>query len=341
MKQQKETKPAVTLAYLLAAVVTACLAFLSLVGSGYLVPDEKPFANAFHGEFQKYAEETVDVNHDGVFAKEEMDAVETISLPELPDYIKCTEWNSQWLSVFPNLTTFTCQRWGIEELSLRNNPKLAVLDCSHNMIETLDLSSNTELESVDCSEQGRMEQWTYTPLMYEGMKKLILGDNPKLRVLNLETNDVAVLNLAGAPSLEVLNCRGNQLIQLDLSANTKLQELKCESNYLVVLDVSGQRELKLLYCASNILTELRLATETAFLEELDCESNYLMELDVHGSPKLWNLECGSNRLEVLDISFCPKLIYAGCMYNNNTKINAVGCSQDLWISTEPGQTVTK
>ena len=332
MMRKRETKPKAMWVYFLVAFAAVCLAFASLYGSGYLNPEEKPFANAFHGEFQKFAEETFDKNHDGVFSKAELEAVEKIDLPELPENVKCAVWNSQWLSCFPNLKMFYCSEWGISELSVRNNPKLAVLDCSKNLITELDLSNNPEMEYVDCSKQGKIDVWdSYTPLKYEGLKKLTLRNNPKLHILMLTGNNVAVLNLADSPDLEILECEQNQLVQLDLSANVRLRELKCSVNYLGVLDLRSQQELKLLDCRGNLLTELHLPVEPAYLERLDCAQNLLTELDVHGASELSELNCEENRLETLDISWCTKLSYVNCNYNNAAKINSEGCPEDLWI----------
>ncbi|MBO4685424.1 MAG: hypothetical protein J5628_02055 [Lachnospiraceae bacterium] len=334
MMRKRETKPKAMWVYYLVAFATVCLAFASLFGSGYLNPEEKPFANAFHGEFQKFAEETFDKNHDGVFSKAELEAVEKIDLPQLPETVKCAVWNSQWLSCFPNLKMFYCSEWCISELSVRNNPKLAVLDCSKNLITELDLSHNPEIEYVNCSKQGKIDVWdSYTPLKYEGLMKLTLRNNPKLHILMLTGNDVAVLNLADSPDLEILECEENQLVQLDLSANVRLRELKCSVNYLGVLDLRSQQELKLLDCRGNLLTELRLPVEPAYLERLDCAQNLLTELDVHGAPELSELICEENRLETLDISWCTKLSYVNCNYNNAAKINSEGCPEDLWIDS--------
>ncbi|MCR5375220.1 MAG: hypothetical protein K6E71_00500 [Lachnospiraceae bacterium] len=339
MMKKKETKPKGIWGYLLAAFATMCLAVASLYGGGYLNPEEKPFANAFHGEFQQYAEETFDTNHDGVFSKEELDAVEYIALPDLPENIRRATWNSQWLSCFPNLTTLRCSEWGISELSVRYNPKLAVLDCSKNLITDLDLSANPELVSVDCSKQGKVEAFdSYAPLMYEGLTNLVLGDNPKLRTLNLESNDVAVLNLTGAPNLQMLNCQENWLVLLNLSANTMLQELNCGGNRLEELDVSNLKDLVQLQCSSNGLKTIRFATDMNALTRIDCGCNSMKELDVHGLPELSELFCSEMfTLETLNISDCPKLMLVWCGSNPQLKISSEGCSKDIWIDIEASE----
>ena len=47
MMRKRETKPKAMWVYYLVAFAAVCLAFASLYGSGYLNPEEKPFANAF------------------------------------------------------------------------------------------------------------------------------------------------------------------------------------------------------------------------------------------------------------------------------------------------------
>lgn len=68
---------------------------------------------------------------------------------------------------------------------------------------------------------------------------LSLIDYPKLKELNLYSNQLETIDLSNNPMLENLLFEKNQLKTMDLSNNQKIHQLCCSSNQLKELDISS------------------------------------------------------------------------------------------------------
>ena len=70
------------------------------------------------------------------------------------------------------------------------------------------------------------------------------------------------LDISNNPILKYLYCNDNELTGLDISNNPELYNLKCYNNKLTSLDVSNNLNLGFLYCYNNELMSLNLSLNT-------------------------------------------------------------------------------
>ena len=322
MNKQRKMNHSFAFRYLLLAIATVILAFLSVFASGYVNPEKKPFANTFHGDFLEYVKKKFDVNEDGVLSRDERLAVEEIHLPELPDSRVMAEWNPEWISEFPNLTCLECVRWGITELDVSKNTKLEYLDCSKNRLTELDVSGCPRLRKLLCNGiKLGMIVVSENPTDYSGLQKLTIGACPDLEWLECGGNGLTKLDLSGTPRLHVLDCSFNGLTGLDVEGFGELQELRCRGNDMETLKIRGCTQLWSLNCSSNRLTELDVR-ELTKMEYLDISYNRLASIDVSMMPHLKEFDCCYNLMSSLDVSQNSELEMLDCWGQPGLKVNA-------------------
>ena len=130
-------------------------------------------------------------------------------------------------------------------------PKLEKLDCSWNSLTSLDVSNNLFLHNLYCASNANEDG-------EGGIKTLILGNLPELKILNCRRNNLNVLDIEGCPHLEILNCSYNNLQTLDVSKQRELERLFCAWNRLKILDVRTCQILNDMTCSYNALTEIKI-----------------------------------------------------------------------------------
>ena len=130
-------------------------------------------------------------------------------------------------------------------------PKLEKLDCSRNSLTSLDVSNNLFLHNLYCDSNANEDG-------EGGIKTLILGNLPELKILNCRRNNLNVLDIEGCPHLEILNCSYNNLQTLDVSKQRELERLFCAWNRLKILDVRTCQILNDMTCSYNALTEIKI-----------------------------------------------------------------------------------
>src|SRR4051812_36129347 len=124
--------------------------------------------------------------------------------------------------------------------------------------KSLNITEELEGGELDLSEFVSLEK-----ILIEGvylktpLTKLILGEKPKLKILD---------------------CSVNQLTSLDVSSCSNLKQLDCYENKLISLDVSKCPKLTDLYCNAELFTENKITgLEKASIIRLDCRGGNLLK----------------------------------------------------------------
>ena len=125
--------------------------------------------------------------------------------------------------------------------------------------------------------------------------KILTVNDPEVKYISCDNNQLTILKLGKLPNLRYLNCINNKLKSLNVSGCLNLQDLNCINNNLVNLDLSK--------CSK--------------LETLLCKNNQLTTLDVSKCPNLRDLDCENNELTTLDVSKCPNLEPKSIIYDED------------------------
>lgn len=181
--------------------------------------DQEFFSDA---AFRQYVKDCLDLDHNDVLSREEIEAADTIVL-------------SQYFIDYPDMKVSSLK--GIEYLT-----ELRYLDCSENSIAAADFSKNTKLENLICSGNE--------------LKELDLSHNVSLVKLNCSGNLLDRLDVSGCSDLTELNCGNNQLKVLDVTSNIMLRYLYCQNNQLKSLNILKCRIIYTVDCRINNFTEL-------------------------------------------------------------------------------------
>jgi hypothetical protein len=150
-----------------------------------------------------------------------------------------------------------------------------------------------------------------------------LGWCTGLTNLDLATNAIPALELAGCTNLQTLSCLDNRVTNLDVSACARLARLDCGLNALASLNLGHCPALTDLYCDYNQLTQLTV-TGCAALEFIQCNDNHLSVLECSGLTNLVELICGNNQLTQLDLADCDRLTYVECWKNALAALDVSG-----------------
>lgn len=255
----------------------------------------------------------IDLNNNGV--KDNEEGVTVFS--EDQEYIL----GAQTITVYGNVTGFSCLEQKITSLDVSNNTALTELGCQFNQLTTLEVDNNTALKKFYCHSNqltaldvGNNTALTNFYCCYNQLTSLDVSKNTALTTLNSSANPLISLDVSKNTALTYLSCEENQLTALDVSNNTALGILYCSSNQLTSLDVSKNTALSWLGCSSNQLTTLDVSNNTA-LTHLYCDYNQLTALDVGNNTALIALLCNSNQLTALDVSKNTVLTYLHCHSN--------------------------
>lgn len=267
----------------------------------------------------------IDLNNNGVKDNEEGVTV----FFEDQEYIL----GAQTITVYGNVTGFSCLEQRITSLDVSNNTALTELGCQFNQLTTLDVDNNTALKKFYCHSNqltaldvGNNTALTNFYCCYNQLTSLDVSKNTALTTLNSSANPLISLDVSKNTALTYLSCEENQLTALDVSSNTALGILYCSSNQLTSLDVSKNTALSWLGCSSNQLTALDVSNNTA-LGILYCSSNQLTALDVGNNTALIVLLCESNQLTALDVSKNTVLTYLHC--HSNEQLSSLKISDSI------------
>ncbi|MGB4654680.1 MAG: hypothetical protein WBH98_04530 [Bacteroidales bacterium] len=122
---------------------------------------------------------------------------------------------AQTVTLYGNVTHFTCVENEITDLDVSENPLLIDLNCNNNDLTSLDVSKNTALEALGCRSNK--------------IASLDLSENQALEELLCGCKELTSLTLSN-PELELIDANFSSLTSLDLSACPGLQEVRILEN---------------------------------------------------------------------------------------------------------------
>ena len=172
-------------------------------------------------------------------------------------FLSCYDNKLTVLDVSKNIALeyLECYNNELTALDVSSNTKLITLDCKNNQLASLDVSKNVDLKKLDC---GNNVTYINGVRLEEGNNQIrILNvlNNPALKSLSCQGNQLSSLDVSNNPLLSFLSCSRNQLTSLDVSKNTALTELVCGNNKLASLDISKNSALTRLSCVINQIKE--------------------------------------------------------------------------------------
>ncbi len=298
--------------------------------------------------FRNYVRGRADSNADGIFSKEELEAVKGIyvngemgygviydggitSLKGIEHfteikYLKC-EYNSELkemdISKNTKLEEVYCYYTGLTGLDLSKNTELMILDCYNTSLTSLDVTKNAKLSELNCSATG--------------ITSLDVSKNAELNTLICGTMDIADIDVSNNANLWNLSCSYTKVSELDLSKNIALMNLYCDNTRITSLDVSKNSQLQRLDCSNTGITELRF-DNNAIITELNCSNTGITSLDVVANDRLGVLDCSDT--EIVSLNINNHLVRINC---SNTKLESIatGDNEHLMELICSGSSITE
>ncbi|MBO7141827.1 MAG: hypothetical protein J6V76_01775 [Bacteroidales bacterium] len=182
----------------------------------------------------------------------------------------------------------------LQNLNVRNNPKMAYIECNTCPLKEIDVTHNPELEHLMC---GTCQ-----------LTELDLSKNPKLQHLDAFQNEFTSLDLSNNKMMKRLDIWNNpNLGDLIISHMAGLQTYNCAKTGISKLDLSHNPELYKVICSYNQITELDLSKNPK-LVILECQDNSISNLDLSYTLQLRFLWAAHNKFTSLDLGYTPYLI---------------------------------
>lgn len=285
----------------------------------------------FNAEEEDKANCFVDLNGDG-----KKDVGEEITNWSM--YLDANHYtrNTNSVTIYGNITSFSCGSNDITEVDASANPNLKVLRCtssplekidmtklpnlkelmvSHTDIASLDLSKNTALQELYVSSCKNLKSLNVTAntdlrilnvAFVRDLKEIDLSKNAKLTTFFCDTTSIKELDFSNNPELDRLECAGTGLKKLVLKGTSKLRVLHCNDNPLGKLDVSECAALEVLHAHRAQLTEANLSG-LKNMTDVWLDNNKLSQLDVKSASALRELDIRNNEFKTIDLSGCKSL----------------------------------
>ena len=298
----------------------------------------------------------VDLNGDG-----KKDAGEEINNWSM--YLDANHYtrNSNSVTIYGNITSFSCGSNDITEVDASANPNLKVLRCtssplqkvdmtklsnlkelmvSHTDIATLDLSKNTALQELYVSSCKNLKSLNVTAntdlrilnvAFLSDLKEIDLSKNTKLTTFFCDTTAIKELDFSNNPELDRLECAGTGLKKLVLKGTGKLRVLHCNDNPLGKLDLSDCAALEVLHAHRAQLTEANLSG-LKNITDVWLDNNKLSQLDVKSAEALRELDVRHNEFKTIDLSGCKKLESLFIEFNKVESLDLSKCKAISVIS---------
>ena len=187
-------------------------------------------------------------------------------------------------------------------------------------LKVLNIKNNPNLRYLNCN--------------YNQISQLDVTNNTNLVTLECDYNNISELDVRSNLKLTRLSANYNQLSSIDLKNNLALKDLYLSSNKLNVIDVSHNPDLRYLVLSDNQLTLIDVNNNLKLLG-FDMNNNSLTSIDVSNNKEITSLSLRNNNLSKLDVSCNNKLNTLDCSYNksvqsidisNNTELTWFGCS---------------
>ncbi len=243
-----------------------------------------------------------------------------------------SSWN---LKNCDELFDVNCSRNKFKTLDVSMLPELGFLDCSENLLSSLDVSANSKLTSLDASaisyaqrpeDQEEPEPGSKT----NHISKLVLGNNPNLTTLLLNSNRLTTLDLSKYTKMEILDVYDNGMTSLTLGQQSNLRTLLASDNKFTSLDISGCPNLEYLFAAYNKLSTVALE-KCPNLQEIELGDNQISSLDFSKNTKVKNLSVTSNKLSKVDLSMLSKLQGLYVSDNDLTELDVSHNKHLVWL----------
>lgn len=254
------------------------------------------------------------------------------------------------------VTEFECDGESVVNLDVSTCTQLTRLECGNNPGMTYLYVNNctllTYLQCVGCDLAALdVSNLRYLATLSAGGNALTSIDlaaaASTLVSLNVASNLLTQLDLAGCSSLVDLSCSSNQLTALNLDDCVALVSFDGDSNVnLAALDFSncplvqgigalgcdltslvldGCADLQMLSAAGNDLTSLDLSDCVA-LGNLDIADNNLSSIDLSANIALTSVTIGQNPMLSLDLHDHAVLEQLDCSFGQLTSLNVLGCT---------------
>ena len=219
------------------------------------------------------------------------------------------------IELFSNLEELNCSGNNLEMLDLTQNTKLKELDCRNNPLATLNTGKLENLETLYCSG----DRLTTLQLPTE---------KDKLRILNLSSSKIPVLDVQGYSALEGVTCIDGALTSLNAADCQSLDGVYCSGSPLSVLDVSQCANLSYISVDRCNLSSLSLDSMSD-LVDLKCDHNPMTSLSVSVCPLLEAIDCSDCQLDSLSISSCGSLVQLLCPNNSLKSLDGIASLTEL------------
>lgn len=196
--------------------------------------------------------------------------------------------------------TTTSSTMGVSTLNLSNNPLLTTLDVSDlKNMTSLNLTANTALVNVYVSGY----YYSRGPLT-----SINLNGLTALKILHVNNQSLATLDISTNTALETLNVGTNYLTTINVTPHTALRSLSVNYNLLSSLNVGSNTALLTLSACTNhwgndgnTLSTLNLSTNT-LLTSLTAQCSGLTGITLTNNTALQTLALAGNTLSTLNLS---------------------------------------
>jgi hypothetical protein len=208
----------------------------------------------------------------------------------------------------------------LEQLFIRNNPRLETLSISGNAFTSVtegNLTGNISLIDLNVSNNANLE---YISLNHRPKLTTVnASNNPALENIYIYNTGMQNLNIINTGSLKELYVFNNELHSLNTATSPGLVYLSASYNNLTTLNVSANTLLEELYVYNNRLTSL--ITSNLHLWFIYAGKNRLTQLNVSNNPNLEILLVAENRLSSLNVSANQQLVHLSAEQNLLTSLN--------------------
>lgn len=231
----------------------------------------------------------VDANKDGEISQDEAKTLTNIrGLANLPNIYDATG-----VEYFTNIT----------ELNLSGLINLNKIDVSSNVkLATVNLKNNKLTGTFDASNLVNLTNLELTDNKFEN---IIFPQNPKIRFLYVNNNQLTKVDLSSFASLQRLTLVNNRLTELIFGNNPELVNVNINTNKLSEVSLKGLAKLNWFSVESNQLTNISFENNP-LLKTVIAKNNLLTSLDF--------MDGITNNLTILNLEGNPdfKLIKKDC-----------------------------
>ncbi len=216
----------------------------------------------------------------------------------------------------------------ITTLDIQNNTAIQSLEGIQYLDKLTDLLANGCSKLTGVLDFSSKSNWRLLNLgSIPGDVTLIVGDQPNLINLSVESSNIKNLDVSECPLLEIINIGGTGITEIDLLQNPELTHAHFVSSKLTELDLSNNIDLKELHTDYSLIETIILPDETPALTTLDVKNSAIRELVAGVAPLLYNLsfrDC--SQLETIDLGGSNSMTYMEIysVYNSSLKHVRIG-----------------